>query len=133
MRTFVRIILGALLFVALLPVTAAAQTSAIAGPVRDASGAVLPGATVEAASPALLERVRAGVTNDSGQYKIATLRPGIYTITFTMPGFNVVKQENIELTKEAADQAKQAYHEANNVNVKIAKLTELVAGKEDKP
>jgi hypothetical protein len=125
MRTFVRIILGALLFVALLPVTAAAQTSAIAGTVRDASGLVLPGVTVEAASPALLERVRAGVTNDSGQYKIATLRPGIYTITFTMPGFNVVKQENIELTSD--------FTATINAEMKLGAIEEIITVSAESP
>src|SRR5947207_10269200 len=100
MRTSVGIILGAVLLVVLLPVTAAAQTSAIAGTVRDASGAALPGVTVEAESPALLERVRSAVTNDSGQYKITTLRPGSYTLRFTIPGFNVLQRNNVELTSD---------------------------------
>src|SRR5580765_3551975 len=75
-----------------------AQTGAIAGVARDASGAVLPGVTVEAASPALIERVRVVVTDDQGQYKIVDLRPGIYTVTFSLPGFSSVKHEGIELT-----------------------------------
>jgi hypothetical protein len=82
------------------PAIAAAQTSSIAGQVRDASGAVLPGVTVEVASPALIEKVRSAVTNDEGRYSIISLRPGIYTVTFTLPGFGVVKQEGIELTSD---------------------------------
>ena len=66
MRTFARIIVGVACFV-LLPVVASAQTSQIAGTVKDASGAVLPGVTVEAASPALIEKVRSVVTDGSGQ------------------------------------------------------------------
>jgi hypothetical protein len=81
----------------LLPAIAFAQAS-IAGAVRDTSGAVLPGVTVEASSPALLEKVRTAVTDGSGQYRITELRPGAYTVTFTLPGFNVVKREGIQLT-----------------------------------
>jgi hypothetical protein len=58
---------------------------------------VLPGVTVEAASPALIERVRAVTTDSSGLYRIVDLRPGVYTITFTLPGFNTVRVENFEL------------------------------------
>ena len=82
-----------------LPVVAYSQTSqsALAGVVRDTTGGVLPGVTVEAASPALIERVRAVTTDSSGVYRIVDLRPGIYTITFTLPGFNTVRVENFEL------------------------------------
>jgi hypothetical protein len=82
-----------------LPVLAYSQTSqsALAGVVRDTTGGVLPGVTVEAASPALIERVRAVTTDSSGVYRIVDLRPGIYTITFTLPGFNTVRVENFEL------------------------------------
>ena len=72
--------------------------SGIAGTVRDTSGAVLPGVTVEAASPALIEKVRTVVTNDEGRYNIVDLRPGTYVVTFTLPGFSTVKREGIELT-----------------------------------
>ena len=61
------------------------------------SGAVLPGVTVEAASPALIEKVRTVVTDGAGQYRIIDLRPGTYTVTFTLPGFNTVKREGVEL------------------------------------
>ncbi|PYQ69788.1 MAG: hypothetical protein DMG04_27020, partial [Acidobacteria bacterium] len=82
----------------LLPATAAfAQTSAIAGVVRDTTGGVMPGVTVEASSPALIEKTRSVVTNGSGQYSIEDLRPGSYTVTFTLPGFSSVKREGIEL------------------------------------
>src|SRR2546428_3244089 len=83
----------------LMPRAASAQSdSSIAGAVRDTTGAVLPGVTVEAASPALIEKVRTVVTDDQGQYKIVDLRPGTYTVTFTLAGFNTVKREGIELT-----------------------------------
>jgi hypothetical protein len=81
----------------LVPTEARAQAS-IAGVVRDASGAVLPGATVEASSPVLIEKGRSVVTDGTGQYKIVDLRPGTYTVTFTLTGFNAVKREGIELT-----------------------------------
>ena len=87
----------ALLVVLLLPAAAYAQ-AAITGVVKDASGAVLPGVTVEAASPVLIEKVRSVVTDDTGQYRIVDLRPGTYTVTFTLPGFSTVKREGIELT-----------------------------------
>ena len=65
---------------ALWPALVSAQTSGIAGEVKDASGAVLPGVTVEVSSPALIEKTRAGVTDGAGQYKITALRPGVYTV-----------------------------------------------------
>ena len=70
---------------------------AIAGVARDTSGAVLPGVTVEVASPALIEGVRTVVTDEQGAYRILELRPGTYTVTFTLPGFSVVKREGLEL------------------------------------
>ena len=73
------------------------SSAALAGEVKDATGAVLPGVTVEAASPALIEKFRSAVTDDRGQYKIVDLRPGPYTVTFTLPGFNTVKREGLEL------------------------------------
>jgi hypothetical protein len=80
-----------------LPALALAQASGIAGVVRDSSGAVMPGVTVEASSPALIERVRSVTTDERGQYKIVDLRPGTYMVTFTLPGFATVKREGIDL------------------------------------
>jgi hypothetical protein len=71
---------------------------AISGTVTDTTGGVLPGVTVEARSPALIEQLRSTVTNGSGQYEIVDLRPGTYRVTFTLAGFNVVVREGIELT-----------------------------------
>src|SRR5262245_49977403 len=84
----------------LVPGMSGAQTvnGAIAGVVTDATGAVLPGVTVEAASPALIEKVRTVVTDANGEYKIVDLRPGTYVVTFTLSGFATLKREGIELT-----------------------------------
>jgi hypothetical protein len=85
-----------LAYVVMFPAFAHAQAS-ITGVVRDTSGAVLPGVTVEAASPSLIEKVRAVVTDGAGQYRIVDLRPGTYTVTFSLPGFAVVRRGGIEL------------------------------------
>ena len=93
----VRLALIAFICLSAVPAAAYAQAS-ITGAVRDTSGAVLPGVTVEAGSPALIERVRSAVTGGNGQYRIENLRPGSYTVTFTLPGFSVVRREGIQLT-----------------------------------
>ena len=89
---------ASLFLVLFLPAAAFAQ-AAITGVVRDASGAVLPGVTVEAASPVLIEKVRSVLTDSTGQYRIVDLRPGTYAVTFTLPGFTTVKRDGIELTR----------------------------------
>ena len=71
--------------------------AAIAGVVRDTSGAVLPGVTVEAASPALIEKLRTAVTDGQGQFRIIQLRPGSYTVTFSLAGFSAVRRDGLEL------------------------------------
>jgi hypothetical protein len=80
------------------PIASAQQASGIAGSVRDTSGAVLPGVTVEAASPVLIEKVRTVVTDSEGRYNIVDLRPGAYVVTFSLPSFTTVKREGVELT-----------------------------------
>jgi hypothetical protein len=90
-----RLLFG-LICLALAPAIASAQ-SAIAGVVKDTTGAVMPGVTIEVASPALIEKVRSVVSDGQGQYKIVDLRPGVYSITFTLPGFNTVKRDGVEL------------------------------------
>src|SRR5829696_7222624 len=89
------VIIVALGFLA-LPAIARAQ-SAFTGVVKDTSGAVLPGVTVEFAIPVLIEQMRTVVTVEKGAYRIVNLRPGVYTVTFTLPGFSTVKREAIEL------------------------------------
>ena len=89
----------------LLPALAAAQGAVgrgtLTGTVRDASGGVLPGVTVEAASPALIEKVRTVVTDNAGIYRIVNLDPGVYTLTFTLEGFSQVKREDVQLAGSA--------------------------------
>ena len=90
------VVVGCLL---LLPAAAGAQgLGAIAGVVRDTSGGVLPGVTVEAASPALIERARTVVTDGQGVYRIVDLRPGLYTVTFSLAGFSTLERKGIELS-----------------------------------
>jgi len=80
-----------------LPAAVYAQAS-ISGVIKDASGAVLPGVTVEAASPVLIEKTRSAVSDGSGQYRIINLLPGKYSVTFTLAGFSTIRREDIELT-----------------------------------
>jgi hypothetical protein len=98
MRTMARIILVVVGLLA-VPVFGWAQAlGTVAGAVRDTSGAVLPGVTVEAASPALIEKVRSVVTDGAGQYSIVNLPPGMYTVTFTLTGFSTVRREGVEVS-----------------------------------
>jgi len=92
--------------------------SALAGVVKDATGGVLPGVTVEAASPALIERVRSVTTDSSGLYRIVDLRPGVYTITFTLPGFNSVRVENFDLRAD--------FVATVNADMKVGELNETI-------
>jgi len=89
----------AALLIAVLPGVAHAQ-SAIVGVVKDTSGAVLPGVTVEASSDVLIEKSREVITDGQGAYKIVDLRPGTYVVTFTLTGFQTLKRENVELPSE---------------------------------
>ena len=86
----------AVLALLLLPSTARAQAT-LTGVVRDNSGGILPGVTVEAASGALIEKSRTAVTDGSGQYRLTDLPPGLYTLTFTLSGFSVSKRDDVEV------------------------------------
>jgi hypothetical protein len=88
---------GLALLTLLLPTLVFAQ-AAVSGVVKDSQGAVLPGVTVEASSPALLEKSRSTVTNAAGQYQIIQLPPGLYSVSFTLPGFSVFKRDGVELS-----------------------------------
>jgi hypothetical protein len=97
MRVVARTLVVLAAWMALTPAVARAQ-AVITGSVKDTSGAVLPGVTVEATSPALIEKVRSAVSDGSGTYRIEDLRPGLYTVTFTLPGFSTFERGGVELT-----------------------------------
>ncbi len=104
-----------------LPVFALAQGSggaSVTGVVKDSSGAVLPGVTVEASSPALIEKVRTAVTDASGQYRIIELRPGTYTVTYTLAGFTTLRREGIELSTN--------FTATLNIDLKVGAVAETV-------
>jgi hypothetical protein len=126
MGNFVRV--AGVLFASLvvMPAAALAQgTASIGGVVRDTSGAVLPGVTVEASSPALIEKARSVITDGSGQYKIEQLRPGLYTVTFTLPGFNAVRREGIELAGSFAANV--------NTELKVGAVEETITVSAESP
>ena len=106
---------GALLFT---PAIALAQSSGIAGIVRDSSGGVLPGVTVEATSPALIEKTRSAVTDSQGRYNIVDLRTGVYTVTFTLTGFSTIRREAIQLPT--------AFTATVNADLKLGSLEETI-------
>src|ERR1700682_3897146 len=93
-----RLVLALMCVAVLASGAEAQQTSGIAGVVRDTSGAVIPGVTVEASSPALIEKVRTANSDGQGLYDIVGLPPGTYAVTFTLPGFSTLKREGIDLT-----------------------------------
>ena len=101
----------------LLPSAVHAQAS-ITGIVKDSSGAVLPGVTVEASSPALIEKVRTATTDGNGQYRIVDLRAGEYTVTFTLPGFSTVKREGVTL--------EGSFTATINIDMRVGELTETI-------
>lgn len=120
-RTIARLGSGIITCVLLLPSLASAQqasASGIAGVVRDTSGAVLPGVTVEASSPALIEKARSVVTDSEGRYNIVDLRPGVYQVTFTLSGFNVFRRDGIELTS--------GFTATVNADMQVGALTETI-------
>src|SRR5437870_1458204 len=115
MRRRVETCLLAVFVVLTVPAALFAQAS-ITGVARDSSGAVLPGVTVEASSPALIEKTRTVVTDGTGQYRIENLRPGVYSVTFALSGFTTVKREGIELAG--------AFVASVNVEMRIGALAE---------
>jgi hypothetical protein len=105
-------------FVSFAAPARAQQASGIAGVVRDTSGLAMPGVTVEAASPALIEKVRTVTTDGEGRYTVVDLRPGTYSVTFTLTGFSTVKRDGIELS---------AGFTANvNVSMQVGSLEETI-------
>jgi len=102
-----------------MPSLAGAQsTGAIAGTVQDSTSGILPGVTVEVSSEALIERVRAATTDGSGQYRVTNLPPGLYAVTFALPGFSTARREGIELTS--------GFTATVNVNMTVGSLEETL-------
>jgi len=95
-RALGRVLVVVAVLAALRPLTVSAQ-SAFSGVVKDPSGGVLPGVTVEVASPVLIEKTRAVVTDEQGRYTIVDLRPGTYKMTFALPGFSTFVRDGVEL------------------------------------
>ncbi|MGB7220229.1 MAG: carboxypeptidase-like regulatory domain-containing protein, partial [Vicinamibacterales bacterium] len=91
-------VLGVLTGVILLPAMVFAQGATVTGTVKDTSGAVLPGVTVQVASPALIERTRETVSDGSGIYRFVDLRPGTYSVTATLTGFNTFKRDGLDIS-----------------------------------
>jgi hypothetical protein len=102
-----------------------AVQASIAGAVHDSSGAVLPGVSVEASSPVLIEKSRAAISDDTGRYRIAGLTPGTYTVTFTLQGFSTVRREGIVLTGSLTA--------AIDVEMRIGSLEETVTVRGESP
>ncbi len=98
MRKVLRHLAACASTVVIFPALCFAQFGAVAGVVKDSSGGVLPGVTVEAASPALIEKSRTATSDSAGQYKVEQLRAGVYTITFTLSGFSTVRHEGVEIS-----------------------------------
>src|SRR5215831_1474191 len=94
-----RLLIRLLLVVAIFGAGASVATAqSLAGTVKDSSGAVLPGVTIEASSPALITKVRTGISDELGQYRIPDLPPGTYKVSFTLTGFATVVREGVELS-----------------------------------
>src|ERR671910_2699351 len=117
---FSQIVLVLLLF----PAVAHAQ-SAFSGVVRDTSGAVLPGVTVEASSPVLIEKVRSAVTDGEGRYSIVDLRPGSYLVVFTLTGFNTFRRDGLDLPANFTMQI--------NADLRVGSLEESITVTGDAP
>src|SRR5262245_10229342 len=103
--------------VLIVPATAAAQ-SAITGVVTDTTGAVLPGVTGEASSPALIAQTRSVVTDEAGRYRVENLRPGAYKVTFALSGFSTLVREGIVLEAE--------FTATVNVQLRVGALEETI-------
>lgn len=116
-RRFLTRIVSALVGGLVLSTTVYAQ-SAIIGTVRDAQGAAMPGVTVEAMSPVLIERVKSVISDGNGSYRITDLRPGTYSVTFTLPGFSTYKRDGLELPSD--------FTATLNAELKVGALEETI-------
>ena len=116
-RTVVLIVVA--VYMLLAPAaTYAQEASGIAGVARDTTGAVLPGVTVEAASPVLIEKVRTVTTDAEGRYNLIDLRPGTYTVTFSLTGFSTVRREGVQLSA--------GFTATVNGDLRVGSLTETI-------
>ena len=118
MSRFARVLVGIVLALAILVPTTVSAQSAISGLVTDATGAILPGVTVEASSPVLIEKVRAVATDSQGRYSIVDLRPGAYKVQFALPGFSSLVRDRIELPSN--------FVATVNAELKVGSLEETV-------
>jgi hypothetical protein len=125
MRGAIRVCLAVAAFCALLPAAAFAQEGSIAGTVRDSSGAVMPGVTVEVTSPALIEKVRSATTDTSGQYRLSALPIGTYTVTFSLEGFQKQQRNDIVLSS--------GFTAPVNATMTVGQLTETLVVTADAP
>ncbi len=117
-RALTKVLASATLFVCLLAIPSSTAAQQIAGTVTDTTDAVLPGVTVEARSPALIEQVRTVTTNDQGQYVIAGLQAGVYSVTFTLTGFRTVVREGVKIS--------QGFTAAINGQLAVGSVSETV-------
>src|SRR6187455_3362484 len=118
-------VVGFVLALLLLAPAVVNAQSAFSGIVRDTSGAVLPGVTVEASSPVLIEKTRAAVTDGEGRYTITDLRPGTYVVAFTLTGFNTFRRDGIELPSNFTMQI--------NADMRVGALEESITVTGDAP
>jgi len=110
------VVVSALLL--LLLATQVSAQSSIVGVVKDATGLVLPGVTVEASSPVLIERTRSTVTDTNGQYRLVDLRPGTYAVLFTLPGFSTLRRDGFELPSD--------FTATLNIDLKVGAVEETI-------
>src|SRR6476661_2366889 len=125
MREVIRYLVAGALAVLVFPALSFAQFGSIAGVVKDSSGAVLPGVTVEAASPALLEKTRTAVSDGAGQYKLEQLRPGVYAVSFALTGFSTVRREGVEVSA--------GFTAPINASLKVGAVSETVTVSAETP
>jgi len=118
MRRIIRYLIAGASAVVVFPALTFAQFGAIAGVVKDTSGAVIPGVSVEAASPALIEKARTAITDEAGQYRVEQLRPGVYTVTFTLQGFRNLRRDGIEISA--------GFTAPVNVSLEVGSVTDTI-------
>src|SRR4249920_3459573 len=125
MREVIRHLVAGTSAVLIFPALCFAQFGTIAGVVKDDTGAVLPGVTVEAASPVLIEKARTAVSDSAGQYKVEQLRPGVYTVTFSLTGFSAVRRQGIDISA--------GFTAPVNASLKVGAVTETITVSADTP